>query len=98
MRLEAFLRAEARTDLQVAAAWYEERTAGLGGEFIDEFLACIDRVEENPESYAAVDRDIRRALLHRFPYAIFYVVEPSHVEVLGLMQCHQHPSIWRTRA
>lgn len=98
MKLEAFLRGPAREDLRSAAAWYQQRRDGLGSEFIDEFLACIDRIENKPELYPIIDADVRRALLRRFPYAIYYVVEPTHIQVLGIHHCGQHPDRWRTRA
>lgn len=98
MNFDAFLRPRARRDLEVAAAWYEDRREALGGEFIDEFPLCVDRIESNPESYPLVDADVRRALLHRFPYAIYYSFEPEHVQLLGLLHCNQHPDSWRSRA
>ena len=98
MKLETFLRGLAREDLQSAAAWYQQRRDGLGSEFIDEFLSCVDRIENNPELYPVVDADVRRALLRRFPYAIYYIVEPTHIQILGIYHCGQHPDTWRTRA
>lgn len=98
MNLEAYLRPEAREDLRDAATWYESRADGLGSEFIEEFLACISRVEDQPQSYQQVGGDIRRALLHRFPYAIFYSVEQTHIEVLSVHRCSRDPGVWRSRA
>ena len=98
MSLDGFLRPHARRDLEAAAAWYEDRHEALGSEFIDEFLLCVDRIEGNPESFPLVDADVRRALLHRFPYAIYYSVEPTHIQVLGVLHCSQHPDSWRSRA
>jgi len=94
---QAYLRPEARKDLRDAATWYEDRREGLGGDFIDEFLGCISRIEEHPESYELVDVDVRRAVLRRFPYAIFYVIEPGHIEVLSVLRCSRDPEIWRSR-
>jgi len=96
--LEAFLRTSARQDLQVAASWYEERRDGLGGEFIDEFLSCVGRLEDNPQLYPVVEDAIRRALFQRFPYAIYYTIEPNHLQILGILHCGQHPDGWRARA
>lgn len=79
MKLEAFLTTRARQELQSAARWYEDRGSGLGGAFIDEFLSCITRVEDNPEQYMVVDDGIRRALLRRFPCAIYYIIEPAQI-------------------
>lgn len=95
MSLEALLRPEARHELAAASEWYEARKAGLGGDFLDEFLAAIGRIEDHPKSCPVIDRDIRRALLRRFPYALYYLVEETHIEVLGVLHCHQHKDQWR---
>lgn len=97
MRLEAYLRPDAREDLRDAAIWYENRLKGLGGAFIDEFLGCISRIEGNPGSYQRVDGEVRRAVLHRFPYAIFYVVDSAHIEVLSILRSSRAPEVWRSR-
>jgi len=98
VNLDAFVRPRARQDLEAAASWYEDRREALGSEFIDEFLLCVDRIEGNPDSYPLVDAEVRRALLRRFPYAIYYSVEPTHIQILGILHCNQHPDSWRSRA
>jgi plasmid stabilization system protein ParE len=95
---EAFLRSEAREDLKAAAQWYEQRHDGLGAEFIDEFLAFITRIESDPQIFPVVEEPIRRGLVRRFPYAVYYSIEPDHLQVLAVMHCSQHPDTWRSRA
>ena len=91
------MRIEAREELRQAAVWYEDQRSGLGGEFLDDFLATIDSIEGNPELYLEVDSHIRRALLRRFPYAIFYSIEPTHIQVLAIKHCHGDPASWLHR-
>ena len=38
------LRPEAELDLAGAASWYEQQRRGLGQEFLDEFLALINKL------------------------------------------------------
>ncbi|MGL5033882.1 MAG: type II toxin-antitoxin system RelE/ParE family toxin [Microcystaceae cyanobacterium] len=63
---------QAEQDITEAYDWYQERELGLG----EEFLRCIDAsiqfIESNPEIYLFVHEQYRRALVRRFPYAIFY--------------------------
>jgi len=95
--LQAYLRPDAREDLRDAAIWYEARLEGLGGAFINEFLECISRIEDNPASYQRVDGEVCKAVLHRFPYTMFYVVELTHIEVLSILRSSRAPEIWRLR-
>jgi hypothetical protein len=56
-----------------AASWYEQQQRGLGNDFLDEALAVFMRLAETPLGYELIHRSVRRALLRRFPFAVFYV-------------------------
>ena len=50
-----------------------------------------------PEAHPVVHRSIHRALLRRFPYCVFYVVERDRVVVHGCLHARRDPSIWQLR-
>jgi plasmid stabilization system protein ParE len=91
------LREEADWDLVSAATWYERQRAGLGREFLSEALNSFDLPTERPLSYPIVLRDIRRALMGRFPFAIYFRVERSDVVVIAVLHGSRHPQRWRRR-
>jgi toxin ParE1/3/4 len=41
--------------------------------------------------------DVRRKLLHKFPYFLYYQVEDSRVAVIGLFHTSRDPQIWQDR-
>jgi plasmid stabilization system protein ParE len=41
--------------------------------------------------YQRVEDEIRRAILRRFPYSLFYVIEQDQVIVLACMHQHRKP-------
>lgn len=61
---------EAQADALDAFSWYEGQRLGLGGQFRDALDVAVERIAEAPLSYAIQYRDLRRALVRRFPYAI----------------------------
>jgi hypothetical protein len=63
---------EAELELEQAHDYYEKGREGLGAEFIYEFRRGVDRIIENPKSWAQLDRVYRRYRLHRFPYGVVY--------------------------
>jgi plasmid stabilization system protein ParE len=91
--------AEPRTDLDVAAAyqWYENEQAGLGPEFLDELRATYDRIVDSPFKYQDLRSGIRRALLWRFPYAVYVAVEADVVVVLAVIHVSRDPAEWQRR-
>ena len=85
MRPRFLVEPEAEAELDEAFSWYEGRAAGLGSEFVRAVRAAFALIRRNPEQFPRVRSDIRRALVRRFPYAVYYVVEPEQVVVLGVM-------------
>ncbi|OUL26902.1 recombinase [Nostoc sp. T09] len=90
-------RPEVREELNEAYSWYESQKTGLG----DEFLECIDetvnRISQMPESYAVDYHDVRRAIVRRFPYAVYYRIVSSRVIVTAIFHGRRDPKSWQTR-
>ena len=90
-------RPEIVDDLEAAAKWYDERSVGLGGEFLQECRATLDRIRENPKQ-VAIDADgVRSTRLHRFPFVVHYRTERNTVVVIAIMFGGRDPSAWRDR-
>ncbi len=90
-------RAEARDEMEDAFNWYEDQKATLG----EDFLACVDTtldlIEQRPESYRVVFQDFRRAVIHRFPYVIYYRIISSRIIVIAVVHGKRDPKIWQAR-
>jgi plasmid stabilization system protein ParE len=88
---------ESVRDLTEAYRWYEERRTGLGAEFLRNVEACFDSMRRHPEMYAVAHENYRRALVRRFPYAIFYEHEAATITVYAVFHSAQDPHKWRAR-
>lgn len=97
MAAELVLAPEAEQDIAETYAWYEARRVGLGEEFLSSVDACLESIRRTPQMCVAVHESYRRALVRRFPYAIFY----EHVEGKVIVYCVFHtsrdPGKWRQR-
>jgi len=85
------VRRAAEFDVAAAQIWHETQRTGLGAEFHFEFSQVIARPSETPLIYSAVYRDVRRAVVHRFPYLIWYRVLDKDVMVLACTHGRQDP-------
>jgi plasmid stabilization system protein ParE len=56
---------------------------GLAAEFHAEFGQLLDRLSQTPFIYPVLYRDVRRAVLRRFPYLVWYRVQGSDIVVLA---------------
>ena len=91
------LREEADLDLAEAASWYENQRAGLGHEFLDEVVSTLAAIEKRPLSFPVIHRHTHRALIGRFPFAVFYRIKYSDIVVVAVMHGSRHPAKWQGR-
>jgi plasmid stabilization system protein ParE len=92
-----FVEPEAQAELEDAFVWYEEQRSGLGSEFLDEVARVFRVVEEAPEHYPIVRGVTRRALVHRFPFGVFYILGPDRVAVTAVLHGRRDPRRWQQR-
>ena len=92
------LRRAAQRDFEEAALWYEERRVGLGAVFVAEIDRAIGLVAESPERFPLMHRDVRCVRARRFPYSVFFRVEPTKIVVLAVFHARRNPAIWQRRA
>jgi plasmid stabilization system protein ParE len=71
---------------------------GLGVDFAARVQVVFDRISVNPLLHGSVFQDVRKALVGRFPYAVYYQTEPSQVLVLAVFHSKRDPRIWQARA
>jgi plasmid stabilization system protein ParE len=93
---------EAEADLLEAALWYEDQRQDLGGEFLDQALSTFAAIGKNPlrfPLYEASDnpRQLRRALLNRFPYVVLYEILPEIVRIVAIAHASRRPEYWKFR-
>jgi toxin ParE1/3/4 len=89
--------AAAEADVLDAALWYEQRSPGLGTEFLAAVEGTLAEIAAMPERYPVVRGEARRALLRRFPYGVYFVVTPGLVSVIACMHARRDPRRWQER-
>jgi plasmid stabilization system protein ParE len=88
---------EARAEIIQAAAWYNDRGAGLGQRFVLEVDRTIDRIREYPLAWTEIEAGIRRALVHEFSYSIYYTVQDTRIRIHAVTHQRRRPGSWRRR-
>lgn len=88
---------QSELDIAAAAVWYEDQQSGLGTRFLHELSLVFQRIQQNPFEFPRVGNDVRRALLRRYPFGVYFLAKPSDVKVLAVLHLHRHPDIWKSR-
>ncbi len=88
---------QAQADITQAAEWYEAKGEGLGDKFLDRVGDALDRIALNPHGYAAVFRDLRRCVVPRFPYALWFRIQGGTL-IVACLHSKRNPSLATERA
>ena len=97
MPAELRLTPPAEQDVAEAYAWYEDKRTGLGEDFLQRLEACLIAVQRAPELLPVAHEDYRRALVRRFPYAVFYGYDGDAVTIHAVLHTARDPAKWRQR-
>lgn len=72
MNWRVSFRPEAEAEALETRDWYEGRRRGLGAEFRAALDETVDRIANNAMQFCRVRGETRRAVLNRFPYAVYF--------------------------
>jgi plasmid stabilization system protein ParE len=97
MNYALVFRLEVREELDEAYTWYESQQPGLGDDLLDCIDEILDRICQMPESNPVVYRDVRRSVLRRFPYAVYYRIVSSRVIVTATFHSRRDSAALQTR-
>lgn len=98
MTLQLIVSREAQTDISDAVAYLRRVAPRLSARFGIELETVYASMLDHPESYPVVYKNFRRALLKRFPYSVFYIVEPPVVLIVGVVHQARDEETWKRRS
>ena len=86
-------------ELREIKRYYEEKSPGLGIEFIDEFERQVLLVAATPERWMVVSGNTRRCLMRRFPYTIYFrCAGQETIRITVVKHQRRHPKYGQERA
>jgi toxin ParE1/3/4 len=88
---------EALAELIAAGRYYNKQVAGLGDAFVDEVEAGIGVILNEPGVWRGIEDDVRRYLIRRIPYGIYYTVEDEVIVIWAVKHLHRDPDYWQHR-
>ncbi len=87
----------AEQELKDATEWYNLQQENLGGDFLQEIDKTITRITENPFQFPKERKQIRKAIVKRFPYLLFFYVDDLIINVFAVFNTSRNPMIWKSR-
>jgi toxin ParE1/3/4 len=93
MRLE--FHPEAERELIEAAIYYEQKIPGLGVRFEAEIRNATNLLLEHPKVGPLVDANLRKLVLNRFPFSLYYSFIPDILRIEAIAHQSRRPGYWR---
>jgi plasmid stabilization system protein ParE len=87
----------AEAELIEAVEFYEGRVTTLGSQLLNAVESAIIAIQNGPERCPVIEADVRRYLMPRFPFAIYYRMLGDDLRILALKHHSRHPDYWRDR-
>lgn len=87
----------AEDEMSEAALFYDSASVGLGVDFLDDVQQRIDNLREYPKSGTQIAPQLRRKLLHKFPFSIIYSEEADGIVIVSLAHHRRRPGYWQSR-
>lgn len=87
----------AKIELDDGREYYEIEVTGLGKRFKQEVKRAINIIKKMPKIGSPESENIRRYILHKFPYKVLYSIEKDHIYVIAIAHLHREPMYWINR-
>lgn len=84
-------------ELEVAEAWYRQRSYEASAEFLSEIYDALENLAQWPQRWPFYQYGTRRFVLHRFPFSVVYRDEPATVSVMAIAHHKRKPGYWKDR-
>jgi len=92
------IRPAAEVEFDEAADRYRLEDKSLCDRFVHTVDICISKITERPFSFPVVEGShVRRAIVERFPFAVYFILDETHVVILSIFHTSRNPIIWRGR-
>jgi toxin ParE1/3/4 len=90
---------EALAEYNEAAERYKGASLKLGHDFVNAIENAVETIVEHPTRYPPIERNVRRFLLKRFPYKMYYQHDEANQRIIiyAVMHVRRHPDYWKQR-
>lgn len=87
----------AKLELDDAIKYYELQLEDLGKRYKEEVRTSINRISIFPKAWTVIRPNIRKCVMHKFPYNILYSIQENTILIIAIAHHHRQPDYWIDR-
>lgn len=83
------------TEIDHAVRWYAGQSQELPERILADLQSAVEKLSPFPEAFRMVSAPYRRIRLAKFPYSLFFRIDPAEIVIVGFFHQHSEPAKWR---
>jgi toxin ParE1/3/4 len=95
--LNVVYRPEAEAELLDAVSYYGTEDTSRGDKFLQTIHRHVLEIAEHPMRFPTAGGAIRRCVVRKYPFIIFYRPTRDHVRILAIAHTSRNPEYWKSR-
>ena len=88
---------EAEVDFDKSYEFYYEDSPKVSDTFFKRINLGFENIKQNPKSFAVAHKDVRKYVVKKFPFVIYYRIVDSVIQVIAIFHTSRNPEIWNER-
>ena len=88
---------EAEIDFDKSYEYYYEDNPKIADALFKIINIGFENIKQNPYSYPIAYKDVRKYVVKRFPFVIYYRTIDSLIQVIAIFHTSRNPEIWNER-
>ncbi len=88
---------QAEEEYLSSVEYYLSKSVRAGEMFIGEVEIVIQRILESPRAWPEIESNIRRYILHKSPFTIFYSLQTDCILIHAVAHTSRRPGYWLDR-
>ena len=90
-KMKLIISKKAQNEIELSEEYYNLQKENLGKEFKNDVKHLTLNILDFPNLYPTIKNDIKRCLLHKFPYSIFYAIRNNTIIILSVAHQNKKP-------
>lgn len=95
--LKVIYQPDAEAELIEAASFHASRDLAVRDAFLATIHEHVCAMASSPLRFPFAGGQIRRCVVHKYPFVIFFKNHPDHIRILAIAHTSRHPAYWRRR-
>lgn len=81
-----------------ATQYYAEISPSIASAFVAQIEKGINQILLYPQAWQSIEEDVRRYLVKRFPFGIYYTIENTDsIVIQAVIHLSRKPGYWKAR-